>query len=59
MGSEVMRTPMASYMALAMAGITGCRAPSPHSFAPNGPSGSMDSMISVWTSGVSKVVGIL
>jgi hypothetical protein len=41
-----------------MAGIEGCSGPSPASFAPYGPSGSIDSTISEWSSGVSSEVGM-
>ena len=58
-GVSSMRTPTASYTALATAGITGSSGPCPASFAPNGPSGSSPSTRMVWISGVSSVVGLL
>ena len=58
-GVSSIRTPIASKIALAIAGITGLSGPWPASFAPYGPSGSGDSTRIVSISGVSSVVGIL
>src|SRR5439155_8213562 len=55
-GTSSIRTPIASYTALATAGITGRSGPCPTSFAPNGPRGSGFSTSSVITSGMSSVV---
>ena len=53
------RTPIASYTAFAIAGITGLSGPSPASFAPNGPSASTVSTTIARSSGVSSDVGSL
>ena len=52
------RTPTASWIAFAIAGMAGCRGPSPASFAPYGPPGSMDSTTNASMSGVSRLVMI-
>src|SRR5207247_661500 len=57
-GKLVIRTPTASQIAFATAGMAAASEPSPASFAPNGPSGSSLSTLldSIW--GVSSVVGL-
>jgi len=58
-GRWVRRTPIASWIALAIAGTDEWSGPSPASFAPYGPSGSTDSTIAASKSGQSSEVGIL
>src|SRR5206468_303749 len=58
-GVSSKRTPIASYTAFAMAGITGFSGPSPASFAPKGPSASTLSTTIASSAGVSSEVGIL
>src|SRR5579864_379470 len=58
-GTSSMRTPTASYTALATAGMTGSSGPWPASLAPNGPSGSSVSTRIVSTGGISRNVGLL
>src|SRR2546426_3262021 len=58
-GISSIRTPTASYTALATAGMIGRSGPCPTSFAPNGPRGSGASINSVITSGMSRDVGLL
>src|SRR5204863_6344130 len=52
------RIPTASQIAFAIAGMIGWSGPSPASFAPYGPPGSMLSTIEAMISGVSTLVGI-
>ena len=54
-----MRTPTASKIALASAGITGSSGPWPTSFAPNGQFGSGSSISATSTSGMSSEVRLL
>src|SRR5262249_21968931 len=58
-GSSSTRTPTASNTAFATAGGTGSSGPWPASFAPNGPSGSFDSIRIVSTGGISSELGLL
>ena len=58
-GVSSKRTPIASYTAFAIAGITGFSGPSPASFAPKGPSASTLSTTIASSAGVSSDVGIL
>src|SRR5580765_5689407 len=58
-GISSMRTPTASWIAFATAGITGRSGPCPTSFAPNGQFGSGSSTSVVSTSGMSSEVRLL
>src|SRR5581483_4570893 len=58
-GVSSKRTPIASYTAFAIAGITGLSGPSPASFAPKGPSLSIVSTRIASSAGVSRLVGSL